>query len=183
MRWKDGDIPGYEGLYQVSDHGRVKSLAKLKKIRGGGLQPMPERIKTLTWGANRDPKHKRLTRYVLSLLSLSLERLTTNRLVLEAFVGPCPDGMECCHNDGDPSDNRLENLRWDTHLNNQRDMLQHKTNNAGSRHGMSKLTEADVAEIKMQFAAGRRRKEIAAEFGIRHDYVAAVANGRRWKHA
>ena len=52
-----------------------------------------------------------------------------HRLVLETFVGPCPDGMETCHNNGIHTDNRLENLRWDTHSNNQKDSVKHGTHN------------------------------------------------------
>lgn len=47
--------------------------------------------------------------------------------MLTAFVGPCPDGMEGCHNDGDPHNNRLDNLRWDTRANNARDAIRHGT--------------------------------------------------------
>lgn len=50
-------------------------------------------------------------------------------LVLEVFVGPCPSGMEGCHANGDPSDNRLVNLRWDTHSANMRDAMRHGTHN------------------------------------------------------
>lgn len=51
-----------------------------------------------------------------------------HRAVLETFVGPCPPGMEACHNNGDRTDNRLENLRWDTHQANERDKVNHGTN-------------------------------------------------------
>ena len=50
-----------------------------------------------------------------------------HRLVLETFVGPCPDGMECLHINGDPGDNRVENLRWGTHAENMQDSLAHGT--------------------------------------------------------
>jgi hypothetical protein len=52
-------------------------------------------------------------------------RRQVHRLVLEAFVGPCPDGMECCHEDGDSTNNRVDNLRWDTHEANVRERLEH----------------------------------------------------------
>ncbi len=50
-----------------------------------------------------------------------------HRLVLETFVGLCPDGMEACHRNGDPGDNKLSNLRWDTHENNMLDAVRHGT--------------------------------------------------------
>jgi hypothetical protein len=56
-----------------------------------------------------------------------------HRLVLETFVGPCPDGMECCHNNGDPADNRLENLRWDTLSSNAYDRVEHGVHNMARR--------------------------------------------------
>lgn len=48
-------------------------------------------------------------------------------LVLTAFYGPCPEGMEGCHHDGDPLNNRLGNLRWDTHVGNVSDSIRHGT--------------------------------------------------------
>lgn len=49
-------------------------------------------------------------------------------LVLEAFVGPCPPGLEGCHTNGDGLDNKLTNLRWDTHAANMQDRLRHGRN-------------------------------------------------------
>lgn len=50
-------------------------------------------------------------------------------VVLETFVGPCPEGLEACHGNGDPADNRVDNLRWDTHQENMRDAVRHGTHN------------------------------------------------------
>lgn len=61
------------------------------------------------------------------------KRQWVHRLVLSAFTGPCPPGMECCHNDGDPSNNRPENLRWDTRSSNARDKRVHGTDPNASR--------------------------------------------------
>jgi len=65
-----------------------------------------------------------------------------HRLVLEAFVGPCPDGMEACHLDSDKTNNRVSNLRWDTHLENMRDL---KVNPS------SKLTADEVRIIRFLY--------------------------------
>lgn len=56
-----------------------------------------------------------------------------HRLVAEAFLGSCPPGMEACHNNGNPSDNRLSNIRWDTHKNNEDDKRRHGTNDRSNR--------------------------------------------------
>lgn len=50
-----------------------------------------------------------------------------SRLILDAWVGPCPEGMECCHNDGNAMNNVLSNLRWDTHWNNVQDQISQGT--------------------------------------------------------
>jgi hypothetical protein len=55
------------------------------------------------------------------------------RLALEAFIGPCPPGMEGCHNNGDAADDRLENLRWDTKSSNARDSVWHGTHDRAKR--------------------------------------------------
>jgi hypothetical protein len=61
-------------------------------------------------------------------------RFKVARLVLEAFVGLCPAGMEACHFNDDPADNRLENLRWDTHSNNHYDLVRN------GKHGQASKT-------------------------------------------
>src|SRR4051794_26778402 len=76
-----------------------------------------------------------------------------HRLVLEAFAGPCPGGLECCHNDGAPANNRRENLRWDTRKANVEDSRRHGTMRLGSR-ARAKLREDDVLEIRRLKAEG-----------------------------
>ncbi|AXH49957.1 HNH endonuclease [Mycobacterium phage Glexan] len=55
----------------------------------------------------------------------TVRKQRVHRMVLETFVGPCPPGMEACHNNGTPGDNRLSNLRWDTPKANQADKVKH----------------------------------------------------------
>jgi hypothetical protein len=108
-----------------------------------------------------------------------------HRLVLEAFVGPCPAGMEACHNNGVRTDNRLENLRWDTRSANCRDRIRHGTTNfpRGIAHGMSKLTEEDVRIIFHAYHDGYyTQREIAEAFGISQQHVSDVALKKKWSH-
>lgn len=109
-----------------------------------------------------------------------------HRLVLEAFVGPCPAGMECCHEDGDPGNNRLTNLRWDTHAGNMQDAVRHGTMRGKSRpgeaHPMVKLTAEQVAEIRRLRREGQKLKVIAARFRITTTQVSRIALGQSWGH-
>ena len=105
-----------------------------------------------------------------------------HRLVLEAFVGPCPPGMVACHGDGNRSNNALSNLRWDTHQSNADDAVLHGTRARGSRCGATKLAEDDVVEIRRLRAEGVRMGELASRFGISRKNVEAIVCRRSWRH-
>jgi hypothetical protein len=76
-------------------------------------------------------------------------RKFAHRLVLEAFVGPCPEGMECRHLDGNPQNNHVSNLCWGTKEENQADKRRHGTHfhPIGEKNGSSKLSRQEVVEI------------------------------------
>lgn len=106
-------VPGYEGLYEVSDLGRVQSLPRRAR-RGDHFLDVPGRLLKLT---RKDTGH-----LVCGLSANGKTRLVyVHRLVLEAFAGPAPDGTEACHRNDIPTDNRLSNLRWDTSSGNKYD--------------------------------------------------------------
>lgn len=113
-------VCGFEGLYEVSDQGRVRSLDRSITDRRGRRQLIAGRIKSL-------PKLN--TGYPVVHLAKDGRTITkaVHTVVLEAFVGPRPAGHVCCHNDGDPSNNWLANLRWDTQSNNLLDAIKHGT--------------------------------------------------------
>ncbi len=116
--WKP--VAGYEGRYSVSNLGRVKSLKRVTEpLHGGHPRICPETI--LKGEQNTRDHHYRVRLYI----NTETRRFLVHRLVLTAFVGPCPDGMVGCHNNGDPTDNRVENLRWDTRSENVRDQIDH----------------------------------------------------------
>lgn len=107
-----------------------------------------------------------------------------HQLVLEAFVGPRPVGMEACHNDGNPANNRLDNLRWDTHAANTEDSRRQGrlAYNRGERNGRAKLTEADVVEIKRLRGLGMTFGAIASRFGLGYSTVSHAVRGYSWRH-
>lgn len=108
-----------------------------------------------------------------------------HRLVLEAFVGPCPPGMEACHNDGSPANNHLPNLRWDTRKANIADCIRHGTRAdfRGERHGRAKLTDDAVRAMRAEYATGDTSyKKLAAKFGVSKPAVWHVISRRAWSH-
>jgi hypothetical protein len=149
-RWMDVKVEGYPRYY-VSDWGRVASwfhetprLMKPSKHENGYL-------------------HVRLTKDGVP------KSFPVAHLVLTAFVGPCPEGQEACHNDGRRSNNKLTNLRWDTHVANMWDRIQ---------HGTHPLKEAQVAEAKRLLGLGYPYDSIAKHLSVR---VETISNLFHWE--
>lgn len=121
-------VVGYEGIYEVSDHGRLYSIKRTITLKNG---------KTRTAGG-RTLKGGRMASghigvHLTAAGEVSGHRLI-HRLVLEAFVGPCPDGMEACHWDDNPSNNRLDNLRWASRTENMLDRTRNGIDNNGTKY-------------------------------------------------
>lgn len=116
-------VPDWEHLYEVSDEGRVRSLTRIDHLgrcfKGRILKPGRRgddgRTHVMLSGDGRQ-----VTRNVATLVAL-------------AFLGPREPGTEVCHNDGDPGNSMLSNLRYDTHGGNMQDMRLHGTNSQLNR--------------------------------------------------
>lgn len=105
-----------------------------------------------------------------------------HHLVLEAFVGPCPPGMECCHENDIGTDNRLTNLRWDTHKSNIDDAKRNNKIVKGESHPNSRLSEEDVKKIRLMIDSGRWKiSEIADIFLVSTMTIKHIANNKNWK--
>lgn len=171
--WKN--ICGYIGLYMVSNYGRIKSLEKLVNNRYGKILRKEQNIKI-------QKLKKSDHRYVfLSKNNISKFRYI-HRLVLETFIGPCPEGMECRHLDGNPANNRLNNLKWGTYKENQLDRFTHKTSNLGSRNGISKLKEKDIPIIRDLIKKGFSDIQIGKIFNINRQTIRDIRLNKTWKH-
>jgi len=112
-------VVGYEGYYEVSDLGRARSLDRAVVDKKGVIQ----RRRGCPLRPSVNPKSGHCALHLRKYGSTTTVSL--HRLVLTMFSGPAPEGMECCHENGNPSDNRLVNLRWDTRLENLRDRIRH----------------------------------------------------------
>ncbi len=105
-----------------------------------------------------------------------------HRLVLEAFVGFCPKGMECCHDDGNHLNNHLINLRWDTRKANAADKKRHGTVLRGSRVSGSKLTEEDIPEIRRLLTEGWTLERIGSLYGVTMHAIWRIKHRKVWIH-
>lgn len=120
-------VVGYEGLYEVSNQGRVRSLDRVihqangdRHVQGRVLRQTPRKEGHLQVEVRTSGRETRRAAKV-------------HQLVAEAFHGPRPPGMVCRHLNGDPTDNRPENLRWGTHRENALDTTRHGRNRNANR--------------------------------------------------
>jgi len=102
--------------------------------------------------------------------------------VLLAFVGPCPENCEACHEDGDPRNDAANNLRWDSHQSNIEDKQRHGTQQRGIQIHTAKLTEAEVIEIRSLREGGVLLRQLADRFGVTETMVSRICRRRSWKH-
>lgn len=119
-------VVGFEGEYEVSNLGRVRSLDRVKMYQrvdqySGRMLTVSRRHKGIML---RPGTMERGHQFVVLG---KRHGFCVHVLVLNAFVGPRPEGLECCHADGDPANNDVSNLRWDTRLANVQDMIRHGT--------------------------------------------------------
>jgi len=161
-------VVGYEGLYSVSNLGRVKSH---HHHNGAGECVLRPGI---------------ISRYGHLRVRLCAEgrirQMLVHRLVLEAFVGPRPAGCECRHLDGNPANNRLDNLCWGTRTENMSDRDRHGTTARGERCGRAKLTEANVHEIRKLLEQGMPQRKIGRLYGVSGVAIAKIKLGKTWAH-
>lgn len=141
-------VVGYEGSYEVSDHGNVRSVDRCVMRSNGVPQTIRARILK---GIVADPE----AGYVEVTLyhnGTGIKR-HIHRLVLETFVGPCPPGMEALHANDMPADNRKTNLRWGTKTENGADAVRN-----GRCHKANQTTCIRGHELRIYIWRGRRMR-------------------------
>lgn len=158
------DIKDYEGLYKISNHGRVYSinygyiLRPTSKSRLGHCR--------VALYKNKQPKF-----------------FLIHRLVLTHFNRSPENGEECRHLDGDPSNNNIDNLEWGTHKENENDKIVHGTLLKGENHPRSKFTKEQVIKIRELYKTGKYvQRELAVIFNVSRSSIRNVTNSRVWKH-
>lgn len=120
-------IPEWEGFYEVSSTGLVRSVDRTVRKSNSDLSHYNGRNLKLV--LNRRGR----VSVTLSKPGRSPKPFKVHKLVAAAFLPKGEPGQEICHYNGDPADNRVENLRWDTHRANMQDFSRH----CGTQHGAS----------------------------------------------
>jgi len=108
--------------------------------------------------------------------------MLVQRLVLEAFVGPCPPGKECAHDKNDRSDCRLVNIAWKTRQENADDRVRDGNSGKGQKNPNADLSEAQAREIVARIAAGETKAAVARDFKISDVHAGRIAKGESWPH-
>lgn len=157
--WKD--IPGFEGEYQASSHGRVRSVDHRVRVVARGTEAT-----RLSHGRVLRPGRSK-SGHVSVVLGRKHGSMLVHTAVALAFLGPRPEGLDVCHNDGDPTNNRLDNLRYDTRTDNILDVYR-----LGGR--WRKLSLEDVREIKRLMDSGAVGAEVARQFGVSQTTVSKI---------
>lgn len=171
---------GFDGVYEVSDQGRVRSVDRVTVFSGRWGTVRRKQRGTILKPLNHPGGYKR----VCFWLDGTYRSAFIHTLVLEAFVGPRPTGMEAAHNDGSKDNNVLSNLRWATPSENQADRERHGTGRVGKGSYIRKRVSCDlVLHLRKEFAAGSLSVgELARAFGIPRTTVADIVNGRTRKN-
>lgn len=169
--WKP--IVGYEGTYEVSDHGRVRRALTAPYARA----TKAGRI----LAAKSTEQYARVTLRCMG--SRAVDRRCIHRLVAEAFLGPARKCAQVNHKDGNKQNNRASNLEWCTPQEN----VAHAWRVglcaplAGERHGQAKLREVDIPTVRAARDRGVPLKWIASVFGVTESAISAIHRRQSWR--
>lgn len=173
--WKD--VVGWEGLYRVSSHGRVRSLPRMARGRGGCLVERGGIIR-------KTPVSNKLGHRNVALHDGGkIQTILVHILVCTAFHGPKPSPKhEVAHWDGDGGNNRKDNLRWATKKENADDRGRHGRHQIGQRNVHARLDPGKVRAIRAEKAAGARTDELALKYGVSSVSINHVVARNTWRH-
>ncbi|MFK4871674.1 NUMOD4 domain-containing protein [Novosphingobium sp. ZW T3_23] len=168
-------VLGYEGYYEVSSRGRVRSISRTRQARRRNGTDFTMRMagRELVVCLNKDG-------YLQG--NMCVDRVRKNfevhRLVCEAFHGPAPEGHEAAHNDGVRTNCDESNLRWATPAENTADRDKHGTMRRGEDHPGAKLTIHDVRRIRSSQQSG---PSLARQFGVCRSVITKIRSRKIWK--
>lgn len=167
-------VVGYEGCYEVSDQGRVRSLARYVRVKNGVRRVNSRILKSQYDGGGypmvglwKDYKGKSSNIHVL---------------IATAFLGDPPIGYEVAHLDGDKTNSKLTNLVYTTCKQNHEHKKLHGTYTYGETHSRAKLTETNVKDIDILLGLGASQGQLAKKFGVSQSAISLIKRRINWAH-
>lgn len=169
--WRD--IPGYEGLYQVSDTGKIKSVIRRGSFVAGRKKRLSRHVTgyqyvSLTARDGSEKKH-----YIQRLVMMSFEPIDS------------AEHLDVNHVDGNKLNNSIGNLEWLSHRDNiihARTVLKAWPDMRGERSANAKLTDDDVRTIRALHLSGLKQKDIAARYNVSQPTIGYIVHGKTWGH-
>jgi hypothetical protein len=171
------DIKDYEGCYQVSNDGQIRSINRISsnghKLKGRLLAQCYKR------GYNG-----RIDCLMVNLCKNGVSKtIKVHRVVAVNFIGDEPNGHMVCHKDGDATNNKVGNLYYGTRKDNVDDASKHGTTPKGSKHWKAKLKESDALHIKnADYSIRGSVNAMASKFGVNREVVRLIRRGMNWRH-
>jgi hypothetical protein len=167
-------VIGYEGLYEVSDAGRVRSLGRMIRHSRRGRRFQCGRILSPGSGAGYPSIQlcKNGTQF----------RVSIHQLVAAAFIGKCPDGHQVNHRNGIKTDNAASNLEYVTPKQNKLHAKLMMGCSLGQRNGSAKLDPDKVREARRLSKQSVSQSKIAERFGVTQGAIGNMLRGETWAH-
>lgn len=176
--WKPDALTGMRG-YWVSSLGRVwREETITKTIRSGRPFANRKPAKLITQSVDRAGYHS-----ILATDQGKKKRILIHRMVCAAFNGMPPEGLNyAAHKDGTRNNNVPDNIRWTTQKDNMADKKTHGTHQCGVKHGMAKVTEDQVREIRRRCANGESQRIVGLDYGLTQTGVSRIVLRDKWQH-
>ena len=170
-------VVGFEGFYEVSDLGRVRSILRSVRKTPAKKAAYDHVVPARVMSASLRSGYPSVTLYREGVKT----RHSVHRLVARAFIGSCPPGAFVCHCDGNPMNSHAVNLRYDTPRENSADMIRHGRSLVGKRNHLAKLDEAAVRQIRAQRGV-QSQSQLARQFGVTKQAIGYVQRNVVWRH-
>jgi NUMOD4 motif/HNH endonuclease len=168
--WKP--VEGYEALYKVSSNGRIRSLPRLVKCRGGKLRrSFPRILKPV----------KNCYGYMVVTLNKNGAgaQFRVHRLVAKAFVPNPENKPQINHKDTNKQNNQCSNLEWVTQSENAIHALESGISTRGDRNGRCKIPTREMPKIKERIRNGETQRSLAKEYGVSTVIIGKIWRGTR----
>lgn len=172
------DVANYEGYYQVSSEGRVRSCARTISVKPSPKFPNGGKrtLKSVILKPQGSPYS-----HVTLWKDKSYKHIDIHVLVAEAFHGERPVCLEACHKNGDKSDNSAANIYWGSPVQNASDKKKHGTHIQGCDQWFAKLSDNDVLTIR-NLVKHTSQSKLANLYNVSQSHIHRIVNRKSWKH-